>query len=112
MAVGVIGKVQVRVTAEDTVAGTVTVRLIDNNGAFVGSGSVTIPQSLLEVTTYSVAVGDCLEAVDPPEKIPEGTTFVVRWIDPSDASVWSPSASGSPAWSTSGFVDRGDAVIT
>lgn len=113
MAVGVIGTVRVRVVAEDTAAGTVTVRLIDSNGAFVGPGSVTIPQGLLTVTTFAVAVGDCLECVTPPRPgVPVGTTFVVRAVDPSDSTRWSPNPAGDPMWSTSGFVDRGNAVIS
>lgn len=93
---GVIGSVRVLVVAVDSTASTAGVRVLDLNGSFL-TPAATIPLGVITAVEVPVAVGDVME------KVQDGLTAVVRWVDPTNPTRWSPSASGMPAQSSLGW---------
>lgn len=98
---GVIADVAVRVISVDTVAGTASVRVIDNNGGFL-TVAVTLPSGVVRATQFPTALGDVLE-----ESLPTKRTAVVRWVG-NGGQTWSESPSGVPARDTLGWQKIGN----
>jgi hypothetical protein len=93
---GATATVRVVIISADHGASTVSVRVVDDNGAFL-TPAVTLPMGNVRVTGLPVAVGDVLE------DLTDGRTAVVRWVDAANPLRWSPSVSGVPVLSSLGF---------
>lgn len=94
IAPGVLANVSVKVLTVDPAAQTASIRVVDNNGAFL-TAAVTLPFGVITAVEFGVVVGDVLESTDAKQ-----TTGVVRW---TDGLMWSASPSGVPAYSTAGW---------
>lgn len=102
IAPGVLANVTVKVLAVNAAAQTATIRVVDNNGAFL-TVAVDLPFGVITATEFGVVVGDVLESADEKQ-----TTGVVRW---TDGLMWSESPTGVPSRSTAGWRKIGNIAI-
>lgn len=102
IAPGVLAHVSVKVLSIDAIAQTASIRVVDNNGAFL-TAAVTLPYGVITPVEFAVVIGDVLESTDAKK-----TTGVVRW---TDGLLWSESPTGVPNRSTAGWTKIGNIVI-
>lgn len=102
IAPGVKANVSVLVLTVNEVAQTASIRVVDNNGAFL-TAAVTLPYGVITAVEFAVTNGDVLESTDAKQ-----ITGVVRW---TDGIMWSYSPTGVPSQSTAGWKKIGSVVI-